>query len=117
LTSKGRAAQGSHNLGNLMLICGFLAITLPLASGIGVAIVVGWLVLISGVWHLIFAFRSHGIGGVLWQLLLALIYGAAGIMILLYPLACVAWLALVLATSLFLEAGVEFSLYVYLLRT
>ncbi len=43
-----------------MLICGFLAIALPLASGIGVAVVIGWLVLFSAVWHLIFAFARAG---------------------------------------------------------
>lgn len=97
--------------GILMLLCGFLAIALPLASGIGVAIVVGWLVLISGVWHLIFAFRSHGVGGVLWQLLLALVYGAAGLMLLLYPLAGLAWLTLILAIFLLIEAALEIVLF------
>jgi len=98
--------------GILMLIGGFLAITLPLASGIGVAIVIGWLLLISGVWHLLFGFRSgSGIGGFLWQLLLAIVYGAAGLMILLYPVAGVASLTLVLATFLLIEAGLEIALY------
>ena len=65
--------------GILMLICGFLAIAVPLASSIGVAVVIGWLLLISAVWHLIFGFRSaSGIGGVLWQILLALVYGGNG---------------------------------------
>lgn len=97
--------------GILMLICGLLAIALPLASGIGIAIVIGWLVLISAVWHLIFAFRSRGIGGVLWQILLALVYGAAGIAILLYPLAGLAWITLILATFLLIEAALEIALY------
>ena len=98
--------------GILMLICGFLAITLPLASGIGVAIVIGWLLLIGGVWHLLFGFRSgSGIGGFLWQLLLAIVYGAAGLMLTLRPLAGLAWLTLVLATFLLIEAALEFVLY------
>ena len=98
--------------GILMLICGFLAIAVPLASSIGVAVVIGWLLLISAVWHLIFGFRSaSGIGGVLWQILLALVYGAAGLAILLYPLAGLAWLTLVLATFLLIEAALEFVLY------
>ena len=98
--------------GILMLICGFLAIGVPLASGIGVAIVIGWVVLISAVWHLIFGFRSaSGIGGVLWQILLALVYGAAGLLILLYPLAGLTWLTLVLATFLLIEAALEIALY------
>jgi uncharacterized membrane protein HdeD (DUF308 family) len=108
------AGTGKGNMiwGILMLICGFLAITLPLASGIGVAIVIGWLLLISGVWHLLFGFRSgSGIGGFLWQLLLAIVYGAAGLMVLLYPLAGLAWLTLVLATFLLIEAALEFVLY------
>jgi uncharacterized membrane protein HdeD (DUF308 family) len=104
--------KGNMIWGILMLICGFLAIGLPFASGIGVAIVIGWLLLISGVWHLLFGFRSgSGIGGFLWQLLLAIIYGAAGLMVLLRPLAGLAWLTLVLATFLLIEAGLEFVLY------
>jgi uncharacterized membrane protein HdeD (DUF308 family) len=108
------AATGKGNMiwGILMLICGFLAITLPLASGIGVAIVIGWLLLIGGVWHLLFGFRSgSGFGGFLWQLLLAIVYGAAGLMILLYPLAGLTSLTLVLATFLLIEAALEFVLY------
>jgi uncharacterized membrane protein HdeD (DUF308 family) len=107
----GGTRKGDMIWGILMLICGFLAIALPLASGIGIAIVIGWLVLISAVWHLIFAFRSRGVGGVLWQVLLALVYGAAGLAILLYPLAGLAWLTLVLATFLLIEAGLEIVLY------
>jgi uncharacterized membrane protein HdeD (DUF308 family) len=105
------AGKGDMIWGILMLVCGFLAIALPLASGIGVAIVIGWLVLISAVWHLIFGVRSRGIGGVLWQILLAIVYGAAGIAILLYPLAGLAWLTLVLAIFLLIEAALEIALY------
>ncbi len=110
--STARTGKGDMIWGILMLIGGFLAICIPLASGIGVAIVIGWLLLISGVWHLLFGFRSgSGIGGFLWQLLLAIVYGAAGLMILLYPLAGLAWLTLVLATFLLIEAALEFVLY------
>src|SRR5436305_4667713 len=110
--STSMGGKGNMIWGILMLICGFLAIGIPLASGIGVAIVIGWLLLISGVWHLLFGFRSaSGIGGFLWQLLLAIVYGAAGLMILLYPLAGLAWLTLVLATFLLIEAALEFVLY------
>jgi uncharacterized membrane protein HdeD (DUF308 family) len=112
--SASAAGTGKGNMiwGILMLICGLLAIGIPLASGIGVAIVIGWLLLISAVWHLFFGFRSgSGIGGFLWQLLLALVYGAAGLCVLLYPLAGLAWLTLVLATFLFFEAVLEIVLY------
>ena len=111
-TSVAGTGKGNMIWGILMLICGFLAITIPLASGIGVAIVIGWVLLISGVWHLFFGFRSgSGVGGFLWQLLLAIVYGAAGLMILLYPLAGLTSLTLVLATFLLIEAALEFVLY------
>src|SRR5882724_4029120 len=90
-TSVARTGKGGMIWGILMLICGFLAIGIPFASGIGVAIVIGWLLLISAVWHLLFGVRAGGVGGVLWQILLAIAYGAAGLMILLYPLAGLAW--------------------------
>src|SRR5438874_12295016 len=111
-TSTAATGKGDMIWGILILVCGFLAIGVPLASGIGVAIVIGWVVLISGVWHLLFGFRSgSGIGGFLWQLLLAIVYGAAGLVILLYPLAGLAWLTLVVATFLLIEAALEFVLY------
>jgi uncharacterized membrane protein HdeD (DUF308 family) len=97
--------------GILMLICGILAIALPWASGIGVVIVVAWVLLLSAVWHLIFAFQTRGAGGVLWQLLLAIIYGAAGIFMLMNPLAGLVTLTLVLATFLLIEAALETALY------
>src|ERR1044071_6371396 len=93
--SATQGGKGDMVWGILMLICGFLAIALPLASGIGIAIVIGWLLLLSAVWHLVFAFRAGGVGAVLWGILLALFYGAAGIIILMYPLRGLALLTLV----------------------
>ena len=87
-TSVVGTGKGNMIWGILMLICGFLAIGLPFASGIGVAIVIGWVLLVTGVWPLLFGFRSgSGIGGFLWQLLLAIVYGSAGLMLLFRPLA------------------------------
>lgn len=110
-TSAAEAGKGGMIWGILMLICGFLAIGIPLVSGIGVAIVIGWLLVISAVWHLFFGIRSRGVGGALWQVLLAIVYGAAGLMITLYPLAGLAWLTLVLATFLVIEAVLEIVLF------
>jgi uncharacterized membrane protein HdeD (DUF308 family) len=97
--------------GIVMLICGIAAIALPWASGIGVVIVIGWVLLFSAVSHLIFAFHTHSVGGVLWQILLALIYGAAGVFMLMNPLAGLVTLTLVLAIFLLIEAALETALY------
>jgi len=97
--------------GIVMLICGIAAIALPWASGIGVVIVVAWVILFAAVSHLVFAFHTHGVGGVLWQILLALIYGAAGVFMLMNPLAGLVTLTLVLAIFLLIEAALETALY------
>ena len=72
--------------GIIMFICGILAIALPLASSVGIVIVLAWLILFAGVCHLIFAFQSHSIGGFLWKVLLAIVYGFAGVYMLMHPL-------------------------------
>jgi uncharacterized membrane protein HdeD (DUF308 family) len=97
--------------GILMLICGILAVAVPLVSSIGIVILVGWLILFVGVFHLIFAFHTRRIGGVLWQLLLAVVYGFAGIYMLVHPLLGLVSLTLVLAIFLLFEAVLEIVLF------
>ncbi len=82
--------------GIVMFICGVLAIALPLASSLGIVIVLAWLILLAGVCHLIFAFQSHSIGGFLWKVLLAIVYGFAGVYMLMHPLLGVISLTFVL---------------------
>ena len=57
-----KASGWSMVWGVLMVICGILAISVPLASSIGIVILLAWLILFAGVWHLIFAFQCHGVG-------------------------------------------------------
>lgn len=100
--------------GILMFICGILAISLPLVSSIGIVIVLAWLILFAGISHLIFAFHCHSIGGVLWQVLLAVVYGIAGIFMLMNPLLGVLSLTLVLAVFLLFEGILELVLYFHI---
>jgi uncharacterized membrane protein HdeD (DUF308 family) len=100
LGSVRKASGWSMLWGILMFICGILAISLPLASSIGIVIVLAWLILFAAICHLIFAFQSHGVGGFLWEVLLALVYGIAGIYMLINPLLGVLSLTLVLAVFL-----------------
>jgi len=97
--------------GILMFVCGILAISLPLASSIGIVILLAWLILFVGISHLIFAFHSHSVGGFLWQVLVALIYGAAAIYMLMNPLLGVLSLTLLLAVFLLVEGILELVLY------
>src|SRR5260370_29678175 len=83
--------------GIVMLICGIAAIALPWASGIGVVIVIGWVLLFSAVSHFIFAFHTHSIGGVFFQILLALLCGAGRGFMFLNPLAVLLTLTLLVS--------------------
>src|ERR1700726_1302791 len=106
-----KASGWSVVWGILMFICGILAISVPLTSSIGIVIVLAWLILFAGISHLIFAFQSHSVGGFLWQVLLAVVYGIAGIYMLMNPLLGVLSLTLVLAVFLLFEGILELFLY------
>lgn len=94
----------------LMIIAGILAIVVPPAAGIAVAILVGWLLVFSGGAHFAFAWRTRSAGGFLWEGLLGILYIAVGAYILLHPVAGLASLTLALAIYLFVEGILEFAL-------
>ena len=91
----------------LMIFAGILAIGLPVAAGIAVNIVVAWLLVFSGVAHLVFGWHLRGIGGVLWQILLGALYIGIGVYLLMHPVAGLATLTLALAFYLFAEGLLE----------
>jgi uncharacterized membrane protein HdeD (DUF308 family) len=91
----------------LMILAGFLAVVIPPAAGIAVLIVVAWLLMFSGGAHLVFAWHIRSAGGIVWELLLGILYIFVGVYALLHPVAGLAALTLVLAIYLFLEAVLE----------
>jgi uncharacterized membrane protein HdeD (DUF308 family) len=107
----GKATRWSTMWGILMFILGILAVSLPQMFSIGIAIVLGWLILFAGILHLIFAFHSYYVAGFLRQVLLAAFYGMVAIYLLANPLLGVVTLTLLLAVFLLLEGGVEILLY------
>ena len=74
-------------LGILMVLLGMIAIGAPLASGVAVNLIVGWLLVISGVAHGIHAFKASGWRGGLVQFLCALLYLGVGWMMITNPVA------------------------------
>ena len=104
------ATSWSIALSVLMILAGLLAIVLPEAAGAAVVVLVGWLLLISGILHLAFAWRSTRGAGVVWEVLVGIVYILIGYYVLSHPLVGLASLALVLAAYLFIEAILEFIL-------
>lgn len=75
----------SIGLAFLMILFGFFSIGLPLATGIGVAILVGWIITFSGFAHLAYAFAAQGPGAFLWRLLIGILYTVGGIYLVFHP--------------------------------
>jgi uncharacterized membrane protein HdeD (DUF308 family) len=91
----------------LMILTGVLAIMIPPVAGIAVLLVVAWLLMLSGAAHLVFAWHTRTAGGMVWELLLGILYILVGVYALLNPVAGLASLTLVLAIYLFMEAVLE----------
>ncbi len=89
--------------GIVLLVLGILAIILPPIATIAVAIIVGWLLLVSGVVGLIATIRMRHAPGFVWSLLSAILGIAAGIVLLLWPLSGAISLTLILSVFLVVE--------------
>jgi len=94
----------------LMILAGVFAIILPPVAGIAITILVGWLLIFSGGAHLVFGWQTRETGGLVWELLLGILYLVAGVYLLINPLMGVVSLTLALAIYLFVEAVLEFIL-------
>lgn len=109
---KQRASKWSIGISVLLILAGFLAIAIPRAAGIAVSTLIGWLLVLSGAGHLVFAFHIRSIGGFLWQVLLGILYFLVGGYLLLYPVAGLVTVTFALAIYLFIEGVLELILSV-----
>jgi len=89
--------------GIVLLLLGIVAVIIPPIATLTVEILIGWLLLASGVIGLISTFRMHGAPGFGWSLGSGLIAVAAGIILLTWPLSGTVSLTLVLAIFLLFE--------------
>jgi uncharacterized membrane protein HdeD (DUF308 family) len=95
----------------LLIVFGFLAISLPLATSFGVVVVIAWLIVFSGTFQFIHAFRSQGAGSILWKVLVAILYLIVGIYFLMNPAIGVAGFTLALALFFVAEGVMDFVAY------
>jgi uncharacterized membrane protein HdeD (DUF308 family) len=91
--------------GVLLIVLGTLAIGSPFLAAVAVNGIIAWLIVFSGVIHLVVAFHSHGAGSVIWKLLVGIAYIVFGAYLIMHPVTGVTSLTLLLA-SLFLIEGV-----------
>jgi uncharacterized membrane protein HdeD (DUF308 family) len=101
---KSRAGWGIV-LGILTALLGLLLIVYPLFAATVTTIFIGSILVLAGVLEVVQALRVHTVGAFFARLLLGVLYGFAGVVLLLYPLRGVAVLTVVLGVMLLFEAG------------
>ena len=102
-----QATTWSIVLSVFMIVAGVIAIGAPMIAGVAVTAVVAWLLIFSGLLHLAFAWRGGRAGAVLWEILLAIVYGAIGFYLFANPVAGLASLTLAIAIYLLMEGVLE----------
>jgi uncharacterized membrane protein HdeD (DUF308 family) len=98
--------------GVALLILGFLAIVVPQIATIAAEILIGWVILLSGVVGLVATIRMRSAPGFWWSLLSALLGIVAGLVLLRWPLSGAVSLTLILTVFLSVEgiASIFFAL-------
>ena len=95
----------------IMILLGMLAIFLPLATGIGVSIMVGWLMVLGGLTYIAHAFSAQGAGSFIWRMLVGIFYVVGGGYLAFHPGLALASLTLVMAAIFFVEGIMEIVLF------
>ena len=93
--------------GTVLFVLGLAAVMVPMVATVAVAIIVGWLILVSGIVGLATTFYMRRAPGFWWSLCSALIGTAAGIVLLLWPLNGALSLTLILTVFLAFEGIVS----------
>ena len=93
--------------GIVLLILGAIAVCVPPLATVTVEILIGWLILLSGVLGLVMTFQTRGSPGFGWSLLSAAVGIAAGGVLLLWPLSGVLTLTVILTAFLTVEGVVS----------
>lgn len=90
-------------LGIIFIIVGTAAIMVPAYASLALELILGWLLLFGGVIQVITSFGSKSWGSFGWRFIGGIIYGAAGVILLTYPLRGLATLTFILAIFLIVQ--------------
>lgn len=90
-----------------MIVLGFVAVLMPFATGIGVSIFVGWIMVFSGFAYLAYAFAAQGAGSFLWRMIVGIVYVVGGGYLAFHPGIALESLTLLVAAIFFIEGVTE----------
>jgi uncharacterized membrane protein HdeD (DUF308 family) len=80
-----------------MLVMGVVSFSAPMVAGLAVAIIVGILLVVAGVFQVVFASKMGAFGKGLWTLILGVLTAVIGALMLSWPLFALATLTLIVA--------------------
>jgi uncharacterized membrane protein HdeD (DUF308 family) len=89
--------------GIVLLVLGAIAVCVPPLATVAVEVLIGWLILMSGVLGLLMTFQTRGTPGFGWSLLSAVVGVTVGVVLLAWPLSGVFSLTVMLTIFLILE--------------
>lgn len=87
-------------LGVLLIILGIIGLGMEVSLTIGSVLFFGFLILAAGLFQLIDAFKAEGWKSILYHILIALLYIAAGIIMIINPLLGAVWMTMAIASML-----------------
>jgi uncharacterized membrane protein HdeD (DUF308 family) len=106
-----RGSGFSMVLSILLIVCGVLAIVLPIEMSFGVVIVTSWLLMFSAVVQFVHLFRCRGFGQGVWKFLIAIAYLTTGIYLRLHPGFGIAALTLILIAFFVIQGLIDIAIY------
>ncbi len=95
----------------LFIILGIFAIIEPGVAGLGVTLLVGWILAIGAIFHFIAAFKGGGAKQVIFQVLIGVLYAIGGFYFLTHTIMGTATLTLLLAGIILAEGVIEIISY------
>jgi uncharacterized membrane protein HdeD (DUF308 family) len=101
--------------GALLIVAGIVAIVEPSIAAVATALLLAWLLVFAGAVELVYAFQQRAHDGFAWKLVSALATLALGVVMLMFPVASIASLALLIGAFLF-ASGVSSVLLAFKLR-
>jgi uncharacterized membrane protein HdeD (DUF308 family) len=100
----------------LFILLGLFAIVEPATAAVGIALLVGWLLIFGGLAHVIGTFRGGGAKRVFFQILSAAVFLIAGFYVLTHRELAVGTLTALLALAIFAEGVFDIITYFRLQR-
>ena len=91
----------------LFIVLGIFAIVEPGVAGLGVTLLVGWMLAIGAVFHFIAAFKGGGAKQVIFQVLIGIVYAIGGFYFLTHTIMATGTLTLLLAGIILAEGVIE----------